>query len=196
MFRRTIEITPKANIATDLGRHAGVELIEFDPRLCKEYCGQGGTNGPQEGAKERPIYEPHIISVSACVRSNPPTPPLGPASSDTDIELTAMLWSWYEKERTDPAIQAGANAQTTYLSALLNSCKRQFLAGWWTGDAGRREFFAPNFGEGYEVPRAIVPASKCQDFQNWWVLALYWNFDFASFASKIVVDYEWRERGL
>jgi len=192
MFRRTIKIVPTAQFAT-IDASGGLALVAFDPRTCIAACDQGGSNAPPETRQAGShIWEPHINSISATVQADPPPVPAGPAADATRVELTAMLWSWYDYQAADEIAADSSNRQSVLRNRLLISTCRQYLAGWWQGDPGRREFYASNDGNGYRVPRAIVPESRCVDFQNWWVLALQWDFDFAGFRASIEVDYEWR----
>jgi len=192
MFRRSIKITPKAQFDTAT-QSGGIDILAFDPRTCMVACDQGGTNAPPEDRKAGDgIWEPHINSISLATRTDPPSVPAGPAPADPNIEITVMLWSWYEYQEALEVASGATNVNSVLRNRLLLSQCRQYLAGFWLGDPGRREFYASNDGKGYLVPRAIVPASRCIDFQNWWVLAIQWDIDFDSIAAALTVDYEWR----
>jgi len=174
--RRTLKLSKDVRNLQDIGD--GIHIYQWSPRSCDPNCVLAGTNPPTSLEDHSQLWAPFVNSISLNVLEDASP---GQASQDATTQLVAYLWDWNEYQ---DAKAAGVPLKTAFEAS---GC-RQFLAGWWAGTIGVREVYATNFGEGYEVPRQIMPNDQCSAFQNWWVLVLDWIYDTASQSVEVIVD--------
>lgn len=191
--RRTLALTQDAKISMIQiagTLFSGIQVYSFPPRTCDDLCEDGSSSRPV-GTGQGELWAPHVDSISMCIQrlAEP-----GQATDDVGQQLVAYLWDWQEYvDARDGDTPLDKNLRIQ--SAFRASCRRSFLAGWWLGTIGTREVRATNSGEGFAVPRQIMPNDQCSSFKYQYVLVFDWLINVAEFKVDAITDMHWRREG-
>jgi hypothetical protein len=198
MLRQTV-IYPMTNNTQNGALNVGFDSFRPDMRLAP--CGHDNTDGEHVCASPfsyglspegiynpcgmRYVWEPHIISISATVRDAD-----GSVSTLATNQLlaTAVAYSVWDGNR---------QPSTATYTALTTSNLQQPWLGFRSGQIGGRELYATNNGEGFYLPRQVLPGDRCSaKYHRVWSLVLSHAIEDDGSSGAWVLDWQWKLRGL